>query len=124
MEQQCILVIEDDLAWQKLIRRYLDGAGYSVHIVGTCAEGVKLAELHKPDCIISDFHLPDGDAVSICSAIRSNENTKTPSIIIFSSDPGVEATAYKECQAASFMLKGGGALAELPAAISNMLALR
>ena len=123
MTQQSILVIEDDLPWQRLIKRYLDGAGYRVHIAGTCAEGIKLAELHKPDCIISDFHLPDGDDVSICSAIRSNENIKTPPIIIFSSDPGAEIIAYEECQAVNFMIKGAENLEVLPAAISNILAL-
>lgn len=122
MAQQTVLAIEDDIAMQKLIKRILGDSGYTVYIAATCAEGIKLTELYTPDCIILDFHLPDGDAPSVCSAIRLNKRIKTPPIIIFSSDPDAETSAYTECQANSFVLKGAESLKTLPAAVSNILA--
>lgn len=121
MAQKTILIIEDETVWHNLLRRILDGAGYNIYIAASCADGVKLAELYKPDCILSDFHLPDGDAVCICSAIKANKKLKNIPIIIFSSDPGVEITAYEQCRANTFILKGLEALEALPVIIEKTL---
>ena len=51
MAQKTVLIIEDDTGWYNLLRQILDAAGYIVYIAATCAVGVKLAKLHKPDCI-------------------------------------------------------------------------
>ena len=119
--QQTILVIEDEITWRELLGRILGEAGYDVHVAATCAEGVKLADLHKPDCIISDFHLSDGDAISVCTAVKSNESIKKTPIIIFSSDPEAETAALCGSRADNFVLKGPEAWAELPAAIERIL---
>lgn len=119
MEQKSILIIEDDMIWHKLLSRILGDAGYKVRIVTTCAEGVKLATFHKPDCVISDFHLPDGDAVSVCLALRADKSTERIPIIIFSSDPGAESAAYLECRANKFILKGS--VEELYIAVEKIL---
>jgi len=121
MAQKSLLVIDDDIIWHKLARRFLAGAGYEIYTAATCVEGVKLAELHNPDCILLDFHLTDGDAVSVCSAMRANKNIKKIPVIIFSSDPGAELAAYGECRACNFILKGPAGLTELPSAIEKIL---
>jgi len=121
MKQKTILVIEDETIWHKLYKRVISEAGFQVHIAATCADGIKLAKSLKPDCILLDFHLPDGDAVSVCSAIQSDESIKGTPVIICSSDPGAEDAAYTQCKAAHFMLKGSNALMDLPAAIERLL---
>lgn len=121
MEKRSILVIDDDLIWHKLIGGVLADAGYKIHTATTCADGVKLAALHKPDCIILDFHLTDGNAVCVCSAIKADEDLKNIPVIIFSSDPSAEITAYAQCQASYFLLKGTVALVDLPAVIAEIL---
>lgn len=121
MAQKTVLIIEDDTGWYNLLRQVLDAAGYIVYIAANCADGVKLAELYKPDCILSDFHLPDGDAVCICSAIKANKNLKRIPIIIFSSNPCVENIAYEQCRANTFLAKGLPALEALPVIIEKLL---
>jgi len=121
MAQRSLLVVDDDEAWRKLMVRFLGGAGYKTHTAATCAEGVRSAEIHRPDCILLDFHLTDGDAVSVCAALRANKGIKTPPIIIVSSDPEAELAAYAECRAAGFVLKGSKPLARLPAIIEKIL---
>ena len=121
MAQQSLLIIDDDLAWRKLIVKFLGRAAYKIYTAATCAEGVELAALHKPDCILLDFHLPDGDAVTVCSALRANRDIKKIPVIIFSSDPCAEPTAYTQCQAVNFLLKGLEALHGLPATIEKTL---
>lgn len=121
MARRSILIIDDEIIWHKLLIRFLGGAGYNVYAAATCAEGVKLAELHKPDCIVLDFHLADGDAVSVCSALRASGNIAPPPVIIFSSDPEAEITAYAQCRADNFILKGPSALPALTRAIARAL---
>jgi CheY-like chemotaxis protein len=123
MAKQSILVIDDELIWHKLLKRLLEEMDYNVHTAATCAEGVRQAELHKPDCIILDFHLTDGDAVSVCAALKETKDGAKIPVIIFSSDPDAEITAYAECRAAYFVLKGGGSVTDLPVVIKSVLAL-
>lgn len=121
MEKRSILIIDDDLIWHNLIGRFLSGTGYKVYTAATCAAGIKQAALHKPDCIVLDFHLTDGDAITVCSALKSDDATKNIPVIIFSSDPAAEITAYAQCRADNFLLKGEGSLDKLPAAIKRIL---
>lgn len=121
MTCQSILVIDDEECWGRLLARLLNEIGYHVHTAATCAEGVRLAKLHKPDCIILDFHLKDGDAVSVCSALKANESAAKIPVIIFSSDPAAEITAYAECKAAYFVLKGTRSITDLPVVIRSVL---
>lgn len=124
MGQKTVLVIEDAPPWQELHKRVMRAAGFTVYVTGTCTDGVILAGLLKPDCIVSDFHLPDGDAVSVCAALNQWGNTKNIPIIIFSSDPGAEAEATAGCDGAPFMLKGWEQLSQLPAIINKLLERR
>jgi CheY-like chemotaxis protein len=121
MSGQSILVIDDEIIWHRLLKRLLGGLGYDVYAAVTCADGVKLAELHKPDCILLDFHLTDGNAVSVCSALKANKNVRKAPVIVFSSDPEAEKTAYAECKAVYFLLKGTRLVTDLPIVIGSVL---
>ncbi|OGS10920.1 MAG: hypothetical protein A2234_03525 [Elusimicrobia bacterium RIFOXYA2_FULL_58_8] len=120
MEKRKILVIDDDLVWHKLFRR-LFGMRYDVHAAFSCAEGVKMAQREQPECILLDFHLQDGDAVSVCSQLGKSGNKMNVPVVVISSDSGAEITAYAECRAAYFVLKGTPAVAELPAIVEKLL---
>lgn len=116
-----ILVIDDDLFWHRLLRRLFGEADYDVHTAASCEDGVRLAEKHRPDCILLDFHLKDGDAVDVCAALKNGaERPKFP-VIVVSSDPDAEITAYAECRADYFVLKGAQTMTELPRIVSEVL---
>ena len=122
MARQSVLVIDDEVIWHRLLARLLRGLGYDVYTAATCAEGIRLAEAHKPDCVVLDFHLNDGDAVLVCSSLKANEQTAQIPVIVFSSDPAAEITAYAECKAAYFVLKGTTSMTDLPVVIGSVLA--
>lgn len=116
-----ILVIDDDLIWHRLLRRLFDDTDYDIHTAASCEDGVRLAEKHKPDCILLDFHLKDGDAVDVCTALKKGaERPKFP-VIVVSSDPEVEITAYAECRADYFVLKGSHTMTILPKVVREVL---
>lgn len=121
MTDRSILIIDDEGLWHNLLKRFLGDAGYRVYIAATCAEGIKLAEVHKPDCIVLDFHLTDGDAVFVCSVLRENKDISKIPVIIFSSDPAAETEAYSQCGARNFVYKGMASLEALRKAIDEVL---
>jgi DNA-binding response OmpR family regulator len=120
MMRRKILAIDDDQFWQRLMKR-LFRAEYEVQVAGSCAEGVRLAGEYNPDCILLDFHLADGDAIDVCTALRKNGKKLNAPVVIVSSDPSAEITAYAECRAAYFVLKGSQAMTELPAIVERLL---
>ena len=121
MAQKKILVIDDDLFWHRLLKRLFDDTDYDVHTAASCEDGVRQAEEHKPDCILLDFHLKDGDAVDVCTALKNGAERPRFPVIVVSSDPTAEITAYAECKADYFVLKGSQTMAELPRIVSEVL---
>lgn len=121
MAKRKILVIDDDPSWRSLLKRLFGGMEYDVQSAASCAEGVKMVEQHKPDCILLDFHLGDGDAVSVCSALRKNGKEFNIPVIVASSDPCAEITAYAECRASYFVLKGPHAMEVLTTIVKKVL---
>lgn len=121
MAQKKILVIDDDLFWHRLLKRLFGELDYDVHTAASCEDGVRLAETHRPDCILLDFHLKDGDAVDVCSALKADGGRPKFPVIVVSSDPGAELTAYAECRADYFVLKGSHTMMELPKIVGEVL---
>lgn len=99
--------MDDDPAWLRSISRFFESFRYDVLTASTCAEGLAVAGRHKPACVLLDFHLPDGEADSFCSRIRSDQGLKRTPVIIVSVDGGKECSSYLKCEADGFVLKGG-----------------
>ena len=121
MGKRKILVIDDDLFWHRLLKRLFGETDYDIHTAASCEDGVRQAEKHKPDCILLDFHLKDGDAVDVCTALKTGAERPRFPVIIVSSDPDAEITAYAECKAEYFVLKGSHTMMELPRIVSDVL---
>ena len=121
MGKRTILVIDDDLFWHRLYIRLFDGTMYDVRTAVSCEDGVRMAEEHRPACILLDFHLNDGDAVDVCAALKKDGDKPRFHVIVVSSDPSAEITAYAECKADYFVLKGSQDMAELPKIVSEVL---
>lgn len=69
--QGTILVVEDELRSQRLLRVNLEPLGYRV-ITLDHAEGVTEAvEAHAPDLVVLDIKLPDADGFEVCRQIRA-----------------------------------------------------
>lgn len=114
-----ILVIDDDLFWHRLFQKVL--AGYEAYFASGCLEGIVMAAKHQPDCILLDFHLDDGDAVLVCSELKKIPALQNTPVVVISSDPMAECSAYMECGARHFLVKGSQVITELPGIISGLL---
>ncbi len=102
-----ILVVDDMQAWNRLVSKYLSDSGFLVDSAFSCEEALIKTRRTRLDCILMDFHLTDGTAVSLCTAIRleSDGEHPVPTIIIISGDPQAEEKAYRDCLAQKFILK-------------------
>lgn len=66
-----ILVIEDDAAMSAGLRDNLEVEGYQVLTAANVRAGRELALRNRPDLILLDVMLPDGDGVSLCRNLRA-----------------------------------------------------
>ncbi|MDD2960884.1 MAG: sigma-54 dependent transcriptional regulator [Muribaculaceae bacterium] len=66
-----ILIVDDEEILRKLLGRMLGLEGYEVLQAGDCRSAIKLLETHKPDVVLCDVFLPDGNGVDLISKIKS-----------------------------------------------------
>ncbi len=65
-----VLIVDDDLKLQKLLKEYLGGNGFSV---GTLPDGSRILETIRaeaPDIVILDIMLPGKDGLEVLKDIR------------------------------------------------------
>ena len=71
MKKKTLLIIDDDVVFNGLLRRQIEAMGFATVGAGTWAEAQqKLGEI-EPDAIILDFRLPDSNATKILAEIRN-----------------------------------------------------
>lgn len=121
MAKQLILLVDDEPVWQRLLSRFFIFHGYNVLTASSCAGAIEEVKLNRPDCMVLDFNLSDGDGSAVCAGIRASEEQNVP-IVIFSSDPAAEGCLTGEYPADKFLLKGSP-LPELLAAVQELLAV-
>jgi len=74
MNAGTILIIEDEISIQNVIRTYLENSGYSTLTTDNGAEGLLLAESHEPDLIILDLNLPGMDGIEVAARLRERSD--------------------------------------------------
>ncbi|BBS36268.1 hypothetical protein WP5S18E01_11150 [Enterobacter cloacae] len=65
-----VLIVEDELAINRFLRAALEGDGLRVHDAGTLQRGLIEAATRKPDLVILDLGLPDGDGIDFIREVR------------------------------------------------------
>lgn len=72
-------VIEDDRRLAEGWRLALEREGHQVHLAHGAEEGVALALQARPDLVVLDVDLPDGDGLDVCQRLR--QKTYVPIMI-------------------------------------------
>lgn len=84
MNNDKIVVVEDDPLILKLLERVLHDEGFSVVVAETLKKGLIVCATHKPDLIILDLGLPDGDGMELLDAYRKHNSV--PVIVVSARD--------------------------------------
>lgn len=65
-----ILVVDDEQQIRRLVRQTLERAGYRVCEAGTLKQALVEAASARPELVVLDLGLPDGDGAAFVSAVR------------------------------------------------------
>jgi len=77
-----ILVVEDDRAVQRALRRLFEAEGYTVHTADDGASAIELFRSLSPSAVVLDLRLPGMSGRDVCSAIK--ERAAAVPIIVLS----------------------------------------
>ena len=66
-----ILLVEDDKTLQAVLTRYLEKRVYSVRVVNSGVQGLKLFAQDPPDLVVSDIMMPRMDGLEFCRRLRA-----------------------------------------------------
>ena len=70
-----VLIIEDEPELVKVLRSYLEKAGFNVLAAGRGDSGLSTWEHKRPDLVILDLNLPGLDGLDVARVIRRKANT-------------------------------------------------
>ncbi len=79
-----LLIIDDSLEDKQTYEYFLQGE-YQLLEAELAVEGLLLAQQHKPDCILLDYHLPDMDGLQVLEQIRKNDDLNHTAILMLTS---------------------------------------
>lgn len=83
-----ILIVEDEIAYVKLLRSHLVKKGYTVLQAIDGKEGFAIAKRERPDLILLDLRMPVMDGMSMLTALRQDKTiAKTKVILLTNLEP-------------------------------------
>ncbi len=66
-----ILVVDDEIPIQRILRRNLTAGGYEVLVAGDGAQAIEMVQMQQPDLVLLDLYLPGGlNGLDVCIKIR------------------------------------------------------
>lgn len=77
-----ILVVDDEVRAQALLRNLLEVEGYRVVCAGSGPETLALAPTARPDLILLDLMMPGMDGYEVCRRLRADPNTTSVPVIM------------------------------------------
>ena len=73
-QEATILVVEDETSIQRVVRTYLEDAGFQVLMTDNGSEALEMAEAHRPELIILDLNLPGMDGMEVAVRLRQRSD--------------------------------------------------
>ena len=78
-----ILVADDESHILHVVSLKLRNAGYTVVTARDGQEAFELAQQHKPDLLITDYHMPQLSGLELCQKLKQDPNTSgIPAIML------------------------------------------
>jgi diguanylate cyclase (GGDEF)-like protein len=83
---QRLLIIDDSLPLQKLIKSHLESEDLEIHSAYDGEAGIALAADIRPGAILLDVDMPDMDGFEVCRRLKLNVDTNSIPIIFLTAD--------------------------------------
>ena len=101
-----VLIVEDELAISRFLRAALEGDGLRVHDAGTLQRGLIEAATRKPDLVILDLGLPDGDGIDFIREVR--QWSQMPILVLSARTEESDKIAALDAGADDYLIKPFG----------------
>jgi CheY-like chemotaxis protein len=101
-KKQVVLFVEDNTELRELYAEAMREAGFLVAEVSTLGEALDTAPRLRPDLVVLDRMLPDGDGWDAARSFKSSSSTKAAPIVAFTANRGradVERALVAGCDA-------------------------
>lgn len=109
-----ILIVDDEEPIRRFLRATLESHGYRVKEAATAHDGLLQARTQRPDLILLDLGLPDGDGIAITRAIRTD--SAVPIVVLSARGQESDKVAALDAGADDYLTKPFG-VGELAARI-------
>jgi DNA-binding response OmpR family regulator len=90
-----VLLVEDDADLAKVILATFERAGVQVHHASTQRKAMELCVSSRPDLLILDIGLPDGDGFGLVDWLRQQHDMKKLPLVVYSAQDLSEAERSK-----------------------------
>lgn len=71
---QKILVVDDEVEIVRLVRAYLERAGFAVVTAGEGRQALAVFRHERPNLVVLDLNLPEMDGLDVCRALRRDSD--------------------------------------------------
>jgi len=106
MSNPVAIVIEDEPQIRRFVRQALEGEGWQVHEAVNLQRGLAEAGTRKPDLLVLDLGLPDGDGVDLIRDVRGWSNV--PIIVLSARTDEADKIAALDAGADDYLIKPFG----------------
>lgn len=106
MTQPVVILIEDEIQIRRFVRAGLEAQGWLVHEADTARRGLADAGTRKPDLLIVDLGLPDGDGIDVIRDVRGWSNV--PIIVLSARSSEADKVAALDAGADDYLAKPFG----------------
>jgi len=100
MSAKRVLVVDDEEAIRSLLREILEDEGFEVTLAASIAEAQEARRGRRPDLILLDIWMPDGDGIALLKEWGQGQGLEVPVIMI--SGHGTVETAVEATRLGAF----------------------
>ena len=118
-----ILIVEDNADVRVFLRSQLE-ADYHIIEAADGEVGLKQAQAHRPDLILSDVMMPRMDGFALCHALRANEALRSVPVVLLTARAAEQDTLYGFDAGADDYLTKPFSANELRARVASLIATR
>ena len=106
MPSPTVVLIEDEPQIRRFVRSALEAEGWQVHEADTAKKGLIEAGTRKPDLLVLDLGLPDGDGLDVIRDVRGWSGV--PIIVLSARSDELEKIAALDAGADDYLTKPFG----------------
>src|SRR6266581_7902109 len=99
-----ILLVEDERAFARAVRRGLEAEGFVVELAADGREGLRMANQRPYDAVVLDIMLPGMNGYRVCAAMRE-AGTWTPVLMLTAKDGELDEAEALDTGADDFLSK-------------------